>query len=249
MKWLITLVVGVVLGAVAVIYGLNKIPLDPVAPPAQAPAVASSSAAVSAASAETLAPEVVPAPVATPAPAPDPAASVAALPGVTVPPIKDVPMTSGVEPMPADADGLGMPVAGVLSSQLSDTYGQARGSERQHEALDIMAARGTEVRAVADGKLVKLFTSKPGGLTVYQFDAREKYAYYYAHLDRYAPEVKEGQALKRGDLVGYVGSTGNADPAAPHLHFAIFELNAEKQWWKGTPLNPYPYLRGEQKLP
>lgn len=239
MKWLITLVIGVVLGAVAVIYGINRIPLDPPPAPAASPVPAPAVPAAPAAVAEPAAASA-PAGVVLPADA---------LPGVTVPPIAPVPVTSGVEPMPAEADGLAMPVAGVLSSQLTDTFGQARGSERQHEALDIMAARGTEVKAVADGKLVKLFTSKPGGLTVYQFDPREKYSYYYAHLDRYAPDLKEGQQLKRGDVIGYVGSTGNADPAAPHLHFAIFELNAEKQWWKGTPINPYPVLRGEQKLP
>jgi peptidoglycan LD-endopeptidase LytH len=105
-----------------------------------------------------------------------------------------------------------------------------------------MAARGTPVLATADGKVVKLFTSKPGGLTVYQFDPDERYAYYYAHLDRYAEGLAEGQTLRRGDLVGYVGSTGNASPDAPHLHFAIFRLGPERQWWKGTPVNPYPFL-------
>jgi murein DD-endopeptidase MepM/ murein hydrolase activator NlpD len=105
-----------------------------------------------------------------------------------------------------------------------------------------MAPKGTKVVAAADGKIVKLFTSKPGGLTVYQFDPTEKYAYYYAHLDRYADGLKEGAEFKRGDLIGYVGTTGNADPNAPHLHFAVFELTPEKQWWKGTPVDPYPLL-------
>jgi peptidoglycan LD-endopeptidase LytH len=98
------------------------------------------------------------------------------------------------------------------------------------------------VFAVADGKVVKLFNSKPGGLTVYEFDTTEKFAYYYAHLQGYAEGLKEGAAIKRGDLIGYVGSTGNANPAAPHLHFAVVELTPEKQWWKGTPLNPYPMM-------
>ena len=141
------------------------------------------------------------------------------------------------------ADKLLIPVVGIKYGQLVDTFDQARGKERRHEALDIMAPKGTQVVAVADGKVVKLFNSKPGGLTAYQFDATERFAYYYAHLDRYAAGVAEGTYLKRGDLVGYVGSTGNADPAAPHLHFAIFTLTPEKQWWKGTPLNPYPLLR------
>lgn len=137
---------------------------------------------------------------------------------------------------------LTIPVKGVAASELSDTYTQARGSDRIHEALDIMAPRGREVVAVDDGKLVKLFNSKQGGLTIYQFDPGERYAYYYAHLDRYAGGIQEGKFLKRGELIGYVGSSGNADPAAPHLHFAIFELGPEKRWWEGKPINPYPLL-------
>jgi murein DD-endopeptidase MepM/ murein hydrolase activator NlpD len=135
-----------------------------------------------------------------------------------------------------------IPVADVKASQLSDTFTQARGAGRAHDAIDILAPRGTPVVAVDDGKVVKLFNSKPGGLTVYQFDPGEKFAYYYAHLDRYAPGLAEGQQLKRGELVGYVGSSGNANPAAPHLHFAIFVLGPEKHWWQGTAINPYPFL-------
>ncbi len=145
---------------------------------------------------------------------------------------------------PAAGPKLMIPVEGIKLAQLSDNFDQPRGSERHHEALDIMAAKGTKVLAVADGKVAKLFESKPGGLTVYQFDPSEKYAYYYAHQDRYAEGVKEGMELKRGDLVGYVGVTGNSDPKAPHLHFAVVELTPEKQWWKGTPVNPFP-LMGE----
>jgi murein DD-endopeptidase MepM/ murein hydrolase activator NlpD len=101
---------------------------------------------------------------------------------------------------------------------------------------------------VADGKVAKLFLSKPGGLTVYEFDAEEKLAYYYAHLDRYAPGLAEGMTLSRGDRVGDVGSTGNAAADAPHLHFAIFRLGPEKQWWKGEPVNPYPLmLKSEER--
>ena len=128
-------------------------------------------------------------------------------------------------------------------AKLTDTYDQPRGNERHHEALDIMAPKGTKVVAAADGKIVKLFTSKPGGLTIYQFDPTEKYAYYYAHLDRYADGLQEGAQVKRGDVIGYVGTSGNADPNAPHLHFAVFELTPEKQWWKGTPVDPYPLLQ------
>lgn len=144
---------------------------------------------------------------------------------------------------------LTIPVAGVDASQLVDTFAQSRAAGRPHEAIDIMAPRGTAVIAAADGKVAKLFTSKPGGLTVYQFDTTEKLAYYYAHLDRYAAGLAEGQVLRRGELVGYVGSTGNADPAHPHLHFAIFELGPEKHWWEGRAINPYPFLAGEASAP
>ena len=134
-----------------------------------------------------------------------------------------------------------IPVEGVDRAKLRDNFDEARGG-RRHEAIDIMAARGTPVRAVDSGRVAKLFDSKAGGLTVYQFDGDEKYAYYYAHLDRYAEGLKEGALLKRGDLVGYVGSSGNAPLNAPHLHFSIFRLGVDRKWWKGTAVNPYPFL-------
>jgi len=139
--------------------------------------------------------------------------------------------------------GLLLPVQGVDIADVHDTFGDARGSERQHEALDIMAPAGTPVLAVADGTIEKLFTSDRGGLTIYQFEPTGQFAYYYAHLQAYAPGLSEGATVKRGDVLGTVGSTGNADPAAPHLHFAIFRLTPEKQWWAGEPVNPYPLLQ------
>ena len=96
--------------------------------------------------------------------------------------------------------------------------------------------------AVENGKIAKLFTSEAGGLTIYQFDPTQTYAYYYAHLDRYADGIVEGMTVRRGDVIGYVGSTGNADASNPHLHFAIFLLGPEKLWWKGEALDPYPAL-------
>ena len=134
-----------------------------------------------------------------------------------------------------------IPVVGVTRANLRDTFDERRGATR-HEAIDIAAPRGTPVVAAGDGRVVKLFKSVPGGLTVYQFDPDERFAYYYAHLDRYADRLAEGMLLKRGDPLGYVGSTGNASPAAPHLHFAIFRLAPDRRWWTGTPLNPYPFL-------
>ncbi len=136
-----------------------------------------------------------------------------------------------------------IPVLGVKPGSLMDTFNQGR-TGHIHEALDIMAPRGTPVLAADQGRVEKLFTSKPGGLTVYQFDGSGAYCYYYAHLDGYAPGLKEGQLLHQGDVLGFVGSTGNASPAAPHLHFAIFRLGPEKHWWQGTPIDPYTLLAG-----
>ena len=136
---------------------------------------------------------------------------------------------------------LAIPAAGVAASALRDTFAEGRPGH-PHEAIDIAVPRGTKVFAADDGRVVKLFSSVPGGLTVYQFDSEQKLAYYYAHLERYADGVREGMLLHRCDLIGYVGSTGNAAPDAPHLHFAVFVLGPERQWWKGAPLNPYPAL-------
>jgi murein DD-endopeptidase MepM/ murein hydrolase activator NlpD len=135
-----------------------------------------------------------------------------------------------------------IPVAGTAADTLIDTFTDARSGGRLHDAIDIMAATGTPVLAVADGTVAKLFDSKQGGLTLYQFDATGALAYYYAHLDGYADGIAEGAAVRKGDLLGYVGHTGNAHPDAPHLHFAIFVLGPERNWWQGTAINPYPYL-------
>lgn len=139
---------------------------------------------------------------------------------------------------------LAIPVDGVTRGSLLDTFDERRGL-KAHEAIDIPAPRGTPVVAVDDGRIVKLFRSLPGGLTIYQFDPEQRFAYYYAHLDRYAAGVREGMAVRRGELIGYVGTTGNAAADAPHLHFAIFRLGPERQWWKGTAINPYPFLRDD----
>ena len=136
---------------------------------------------------------------------------------------------------------LTVPVAGVTKQNLRNTYIEAR-EGRPHEALDIAAPRGARVVAAGDGRIVKLFNSRAGGLTVYQFDPSARFAYYYAHLDRYAQGLAEGMMLKRGDAIGAVGSTGNARDDSPHLHFAIFRLGPDKQWWKGAPINPFPLL-------
>jgi murein DD-endopeptidase MepM/ murein hydrolase activator NlpD len=148
---------------------------------------------------------------------------------------------------PPPLTGLLIPVEGVKAGTLIDTFNDARSQGRVHDAIDIMSARGTPVLAADDGKVEKLFTSKQGGLTIYEFDPTTAYAYYYAHLDRYADGLVEGKTVHRGEVIGYVGSTGNASPDAPHLHFAIFVLGPEKRWWQGTAINPYPLLGGRAR--
>jgi murein DD-endopeptidase MepM/ murein hydrolase activator NlpD len=135
-----------------------------------------------------------------------------------------------------------IPVQGVSAADIRDTFDEAREPERKHEATDILAPRGTPVLAADDGEIQKLFSSKAGGLTLYQFDSTGQYCYYYAHLDRYADGIREGMTVSRGDTIGHVGTTGNAPPGTPHLHFGIFKLGPEKRWWEGIPINPYPIL-------
>ncbi len=142
-----------------------------------------------------------------------------------------------------------MPVLGVKPEKLRDTFTHARGNGRVHRALDIMAPRGTPVVAAVDGKIRKLFTSQAGGLTIYQFDVKEERVYYYAHLDRYADGLSEGQLVTQGSIIGYVGTTGNAPEGSPHLHFSIEVLPPSKQWWKGEPVNPYPLLTARASEP
>lgn len=117
------------------------------------------------------------------------------------------------------------------------------GGRRPHEAVDILAPRGTPVRAVESGTIAKLFFSKAGGITVYQFDPRGRFCYYYAHLDRYADGLRDRQTVTQGEVIGYVGTTGNAPPGTPHLHFAIFELGEDRHWWEGNPIDPYLVFR------
>jgi murein DD-endopeptidase MepM/ murein hydrolase activator NlpD len=132
-----------------------------------------------------------------------------------------------------------MPLDGADVESLKGGFAETRGSDRPHEAVDMLAPRNTPVHAVDGGSIAKLFTSKAGGLTIYQFDASGRLCYYYAHLERYADGLKDGQMVSQGDIIGYVGTTGNAPPNTPHLHFAVFELNADRHWWQGRPIDPY----------
>jgi murein DD-endopeptidase MepM/ murein hydrolase activator NlpD len=138
-----------------------------------------------------------------------------------------------------------IPVAGVSASQLRDSFNDGRSEGRQHQALDIMAPQGTPVVAATDGTVAKLFQSDKGGITLYQSDPSGLYFYYYAHLMRYADGIAEGQHLKRGDVIGYVGDTGNAGAGNFHLHFAISKPATPGKWSGGEPINPYPLLTGK----
>ena len=133
------------------------------------------------------------------------------------------------------------PISGLTLANLRDTFGEVHNGHL-HEAIDILEPRGTPVLAVVSGTVLKLFLSQPGGNTIYQADELGVYCYYYAHLDRYVTGLRDGTRVQRGEVIGFVGSTGNADPSAPHLHFAIFELGPERLWWKGKAVDPYPGL-------
>jgi murein DD-endopeptidase MepM/ murein hydrolase activator NlpD len=150
-------------------------------------------------------------------------------------------------PSPADATrelearDLLIPVQGVSASQLTRSFTDAR-TGHEHDAIDILAPRNTPVLAVEDGTIAKLFVSRLGGNTIYQFDPSQRFCYYYAHLERYADGLKEGQMVRRGQVIGYVGTSGNAPPDTPHLHFAISLLNPDHHWWEGAAIDPYDAL-------
>lgn len=149
-------------------------------------------------------------------------------------------------PLVVAPSGLAIPVAGVASGQLTDTYTASRGGgSRVHNAIDIMAPRGTPVLAAADGTVEKLFYSQGGGgITAYVRSPDGEWLHYYAHLDAYAPGLREGRRIARGDPIGTVGVTGNANPSGPHLHYAIYRMSPGERWWQGSPINPYPLLAG-----
>jgi murein DD-endopeptidase MepM/ murein hydrolase activator NlpD len=184
-------------------------------------------------------------------PAPDPAPRVARAPVPAVPgpaaahaDTATPPSTGSADAAPEAAAGqLLVPVQGIRPSQLTDTYSQARGQGRVHDAIDIPAARGTPVLATAAGTVLKLFRSERGGTTLYELGGDRRTIYYYAHLDRYAAGVAEGGPLRQGDVIAYVGDTGNAGAGNYHLHFEVTTTADPRRYWAGTPRNPYPLLR------
>lgn len=192
----------------------------------QAPAPAGAAPASAAATADTPV-AAPPAPIVTPAPAP----------GDTLP------LAASAAELEALAAALIVPVQGVRREDLRDTFNEARG-ERVHEALDILAPRNTPVLAATDGRVLELHESVAGGLMVYAADAADRFVMMYGHLESYAPGLAKGQALRQGQVIGYVGTSGNAPANTPHLHFVISRGRPSVSWWRGTPVNPYPLLTG-----
>lgn len=139
---------------------------------------------------------------------------------------------------------LRVPIDGVPVESMRGGFDERRDAGgRPHEAVDLLAPRNTAVHAADDGTIAKLFVSKAGGNTIYQFDPSEHFCYYYAHLERYTGGLRNGAHVSRGDVIGFVGTSGNAPPNTPHLHFAIFELTPEHHWWEGTAIDPYLVFR------
>jgi len=136
-----------------------------------------------------------------------------------------------------------IPVLGVRRNQLVDTWNQSRESgARVHQAIDIAAPGGTPVIAAFAGRIEKLFVSERGGITIYVRSSAGDWLGYYAHLSGYAAGMREGLVVARGQVIGYVGDTGNAGPGNAHLHFALHRVSAADRWYQGTPVNPYPLL-------
>jgi murein DD-endopeptidase MepM/ murein hydrolase activator NlpD len=207
-------------------------PVTPLRPPAQdAERLPTPAASPTPGAGATPTPEAPPTPEASPAP------------GAT-------PQAQGLPGDPASAVAsmrLLIPVQGVAPEQLHDTFKDSRSEGRVHDAIDIVAPRGTPVLAATDGRVVKLFNSVKGGVTFYQLAAAdEHYVLYYAHLERYADGLKEGHVARRGETLGFVGDTGNATPGNTHLHFQIYRVADPQRFWAGENLNPYPLLRGAQ---
>lgn len=153
--------------------------------------------------------------------------------------IQHAPQPMATDPEPGE---MLFPVPGVSPMSMTDSFHDARG-ERVHHAVDIMAPRNSEVVAVADGAIARMMTSAAGGIAVYQWNQDRTLVYYYAHLEGYVKGLAEGQTVARGQVLGYVGTTGNAPANTPHLHFAISRVDKKGRWWGGAPVNPFLFWR------
>src|SRR5215211_2258971 len=179
------------------------------------------------------------------------------VPALDLPPTSPVaigtPLPPTESPTPTTSNFVGtvdlvIPVAGVRPEQLLDTFDDARSEGRVHDAIDIPAAAETPVLAAANGKIVKLFQSERGGITIYQLNANEDLIFYYAHLAHYADGLAEGDLVRQGQVIAYVGDTGNAGAGNYHLHFSIAAVTDPKRYWEGTNINPYPLLQNRPRL-
>jgi peptidoglycan LD-endopeptidase LytH len=136
-----------------------------------------------------------------------------------------------------------IPVEGVEAKDLRDTFNEARDGGRTHRATDILAPRGTPIVAAISGEVVRMNTSPLGGITAYLIDDDKRYVYYYAHMDHYADQLAPGLKVQAGTVIGYVGTTGNAPPDTPHLHFQAMRIKlGQHDWWNGTPVDVRPFM-------
>jgi peptidoglycan LD-endopeptidase LytH len=162
---------------------------------------------------------------------------------------RSVPSLSAVATMPSDSSGMAhvgsllFPVPSVATSRLDDSFDAPRGGGRKHNAIDILAPKGSPVLSVEDGRVLRLTRNASGGISIYATNLSEQFVYYYAHLDRYHHTIYSGRPLLRGDTIGFVGTTGNAPKDTPHLHFQVMRMPANRRFWNGEPINPYPLLR------
>lgn len=187
-------------------------------------------------------------PVAAPEEVTDTQATPAVLPSISPTPDPNPTIYTSPTPVRPEPGRVLIPVAGVTPEQLTDTFTQSRSEDRTHNAIDIMAPGGTPVLAAVDGEIVKFHDSIPGGITIYQITTDKRFFFYYAHLQSRAEGIAEGQFVKQGTIIGYVGDTGNAGPGNTHLHFAINVITDPKRFWDGVSINPYPILKGEARL-
>ncbi|CAA9317757.1 MAG: hypothetical protein AVDCRST_MAG11-1863, partial [uncultured Gemmatimonadaceae bacterium] len=171
----------------------------------------------------------VPAPVARPAPAAPTAPDVASA-------------VSAADLAYLAARALMVPVAGASPARVADTFNEPRAGGRVHRAVDVMAPRGTPVLAADSGRVLRMRSNALGGVTIYAADPGERFVYYYAHLDRYREGLAEGDSVVKGEVLGYVGTSGNAPPDTPHLHFQVMRIREARRWWDGIPVDPRPYF-------
>lgn len=258
---ILLLAASILLGLTALVWYLNSktrpaTPVTPITPPAtselsqpdnsassNADASATPSVAATTESTPAASPSAEAAPSSSPAGTPITSSSPTTPSGLPAQSPPDAPVASGAHATnPANAGELIIPVAGIRPEQLQDTYTQSRSAGRTHNSIDIMAARNTPVLAATDGQIIKLFNSERGGITLYQLGTDNRTVYYYAHLERYADGITENRLARRGEIIGYVGDSGNAGRDNCHLHFSIWLVTDPKRFWDGENVNPYPLL-------